>query len=247
MKSVKIFFFISLIFISINLIAEKITFPSIDGIRITAEYYNIHPDTVPIILLFHQAGWSRGEYIEIAPRLNRIGYNCLAVDLRSGNTVNNIQNETFLEAKRMMKETNYLAAEIDMKATIEFVRKTYPGEVILWGSSYSASLVIKIAVETDVPIKAIIAFSPGEYFRSFGKPADFIKSYATRLNVPSFIACSEMEGKTVKPIYDSIINGNKVFCLPKSSGHHGSSALWNIHFDSKFYWNKVEDFLSHLN
>jgi hypothetical protein len=48
-----------------------ITFPSGDGVTCTADLYRVHPDpATPFIVLFHQAGYSRGEYREIAPRLN---------------------------------------------------------------------------------------------------------------------------------------------------------------------------------
>gem|GEM_PF-5977157 len=64
--------------------SQSISFKSADGILITADSYVPHTTTSPLILLFHQAGSSRGEYNEIAPRLNELGFNCIAVDLRSG-------------------------------------------------------------------------------------------------------------------------------------------------------------------
>ena len=36
-----------------------------------ADLYAPHPATAPLVILFHQAGWSRGEYEEIAPKLKR--------------------------------------------------------------------------------------------------------------------------------------------------------------------------------
>ena len=42
---------------------EKITFLAEDGLLITADLYEINPKK-PYILLFHQAGYSRGEYKE---------------------------------------------------------------------------------------------------------------------------------------------------------------------------------------
>ena len=97
---------------------ETITFSSKDGLKVTADLYQTHPDTAPFILLFHQAGWSRGEYLEIAPKLNKLGFNCLAVDQRSGNKVNNVPNETFRKAQQEMKPTQYLTAIPDMEAAI---------------------------------------------------------------------------------------------------------------------------------
>lgn len=226
---------------------EKIKFPAMDGVKITADYYKVNPDTVPLILLFHQAGWSRGEYIEIAPRLNRMGFNCLAVDLRSGNTVNNIPDETYQEAKRMMKETTYTAAETDIEASIEYAMKMTKGPIILWGSSYSASLVLKVAGENKYPIMAVIAFSPGEYFRPFGKSDKYITNSVSNLHIPVFITCTHSEGNMVRSIYNNIPEGNKYLYIPETEGHHGSSALWNIQYDSKYYWQQLDVFLKNLN
>ena len=50
------------------------------------------PANAPVLVLFHQAGWSRGEYREIAPKLNELGYICLAIDQRSGKGVNGVAN-----------------------------------------------------------------------------------------------------------------------------------------------------------
>jgi len=243
--------FYSLIILSIlynvnEVQAEKVYFSSRDGLRITAEYYKIHADTVPLIILFHQAGWSRGEYLEIAPRLNQLGFNCLAVDLRSGKTVNNVDNETFLEAKKKMKETNYLAAETDIISSLEYALNIAGGKVILWGSSYSASLALRVAAQYQEDISAVIAFSPGEYFRSFGKPTDFISTSVSNLEIATFITCAKREKENCEIIYNSIPSKNKTIFIPDSPGNHGSSALWNIQYDSKEYWKAVESFLESI-
>jgi len=77
-----------LLFFATTLISsdfKTITFPSSDGVKITADLYILHTDkNTPFIVLFHQAGFSRGEYREITPKLNRLGFNCMAIDQRSG-------------------------------------------------------------------------------------------------------------------------------------------------------------------
>ncbi len=49
------------------------TFTAKDGLPITVDLYIPHPNDAPFIVLLHQAGYSRGEYIEIAPKLNKMG------------------------------------------------------------------------------------------------------------------------------------------------------------------------------
>ena len=89
---------------------ETITFKASDGINITADLFMVHEASAPFIILYHQAGYSRGEYLSIAPQLNALGFNCMAIDQRSGDSVNKVPNETHKEAVAMNKPTEYLDA-----------------------------------------------------------------------------------------------------------------------------------------
>ncbi|MDF1838961.1 MAG: hypothetical protein P1V35_13905, partial [Planctomycetota bacterium] len=124
-------------------------FPSKDGLALRADLYAPHKDPkTPFIVLFHQAGWSRGEYEAIAPRLNRLGFNCMAVDQRSGGEVNGVENETAKRAKASKLPTEYVDAKQDLESALLYARKQLTtGPVLAWGSSYSASLVLQIAGE----------------------------------------------------------------------------------------------------
>ena len=111
---------------------QTIKFSSIDGLQLTADLYMPHDKSAPIIVLFHQARWSRGEYLEIAPKLNMLGFNCMAVDLRSGGVVNRVKNESFNKAQQEMKPTTYVSAYIDIDAAISYAREYYAqGKLIL--------------------------------------------------------------------------------------------------------------------
>ena len=150
---------------------DTITFPSEEGLLITADVYAPHLDMqTPVIVLFHQAGSSRGEYIEIAPRLNSSGFNCIAVDQRSGGESRGIENETAKRAQDKGLDTHYNHALPDMIAALKYARSNFPkGRVISWGSSYSAALILKLAGEHRELADATVSFSPGEYFPVSGK------------------------------------------------------------------------------
>ncbi len=225
-------------------ITETITFPSGDGILITADTYILHKKEAPLIILFHQAGWSRGEYIEIAPRLNEKGFNCMAVDLRSGKAVNNIVNETATRAKKEGRSVTYADALPDMEAALLYARQHYGrGKIIAWGSSYSASLVLKLAGDRPEWVDGALAFAPGEYFVKLGKPAAWIKDSAINIKCPVFITSARKEKPMWLPIYDAIGSVEKVSYLPATEGNHGSRALWSQFEDSVDYWNAVNGFL----
>ena len=220
---------------------KDITFPSQDGLEISAFLSTDHNRSKPFILLFHQAHYSRGEYIEIMPKLNAMGFNVMAVDLRNGNEVNGIVNETSDRAFEQDLDINYIATVPDIEASIAYARKYLTsGKLLLWGSSYSASLVLLVADYTP-KIDAVLAFSPGEYYKKQGKT--YIEESITHLNIPIFITSAKDEKKTWWPIYQAIPSKEKVYFLPTSQGIHGAKALWNNNPDNQIYWESTNKFL----
>lgn len=242
----KFYFLIFSLVFAFNLnAAETIKIKASDGVEVTVDLHIAHPDTVPFIVLFHQAGWSRGEYQEIAPILNQLGFNCMAVDQRSGKAVNNVENQTFQSARQLMKETKYVDALPDMNAAISHAQTFLgKGKLIIWGSSYSSALALKIAGDRANEIDGVLAFSPGEYFQSMGKPKDYITTSAMNIQCPSFITSSRSEKNSWWSIYEAIPTDTKTYYLPETSGNHGSRALWMKFSDNKGYWDAVTAFLS---
>lgn len=225
---------------------ETVTFPSAKGLTVTADLYAPHEDrSTPFIVLFHQARWSRGEYKEIAPRLNALGFNCLAVDARSGGEVNGVVNETARQAVLANKCTRYHDALPDLEAALAMVRENHAkGKVIAWGSSYSASLALWIAGEKPGLADAVLAFAPGEYFTQDGKPETWIGDAAAKIQVPVFITSAKEEKPNWAAIYAAIPDGKKSSYLPETDGNHGSRALWKQFSDSEGYWEAVTAFLA---
>jgi alpha-beta hydrolase superfamily lysophospholipase len=225
--------------------AEKVQFKTMDKVTVTADLYAPNPSTAPMIILFHQAKYSRGEYVETAPKLNAMGFNCLAVDLRSGGEVNGIENKTFNYADSLGMETRYTDAYTDMRAALSYAKRKYPNaKIILFGSSYSASLAIKLASDFPKGISGVVAFSPGEYFSKFGWSRDIIQISASRVQCPVFIASAKEEKETWQKIYDAIPVQSKVAYVPESGGKHGSKTLWAAFPESEKYWNALKDFLN---
>ena len=243
----RVLILILLMFSFVNATNKKtIEFKSLDNLLITADLYMIDEDVNrPFIVLYHQAQSSRGEYNDIALRLNTLGYNCMAVDLRSGKYSNGVKNQTYVQAVKNYKKTTYLNARIDIIASIHFARQ-YSKNIIAWGSSYSASLLLKTIGEKPRYAKAILAFSPGEYFSMFNKPDDYIKNSAQKLQIPVFITSARNEVKDWEAIYHAIGQKYRKNFIPKSKGHHGSSALWPKYNSSSEYWTAVESFLKSL-
>ena len=223
---------------------STVTFPTTDDLTITADLYWTGDANAPFILLFHQADYSRGEYLEIAPKLNALGYNCLAIDQRSGGAVNGVKNDIYQAAKAAGLQTGYTQAYPDLQSALDYVEKTYlPDQLIVWGSSYSASLALILASEHPNEISAVLAFSPGEYFKLNGKQ---VSEYAANITQPAFITSAKSEEKSWRGIADQITSDGSVFLVPEGNGRHGSSALFEKTPNYAEYWTAVEQFLASL-
>lgn len=231
--------------LSMEQTTSTVTFAAADGLTVTADLYWTGDQTAPFIILFHQADYSRGEYLEIAPKLNAMGYNCLAVDQRSGGQTNDILNETYRAAKAEGLPTGYADAYPDLEAALSYVIQQFaPDQLIVWGSSYSSSLVLILASEHPGEIDAVLSFSPGEYFQYNGKK---VADYAAKITQPVFITSAKSEEKSWRGIADQITSSSSVFFVPQGNGRHGSSTLFEKTSNNAEYWTAVSDFLSALN
>ena len=123
-------FFVAILFIAcadekkqgLDVEPDTITFDAKDGLSVTADLYKTADESAPYIILFHQAYSSRGEYKTIAPRLNSLGFNCLAVDQRSGLYCKGVKNQTAAKAGKLGLDRKYIHALPDLRASLSYVR-----------------------------------------------------------------------------------------------------------------------------
>jgi dienelactone hydrolase len=237
------FILAALVFIPIQIWGQQtITFSAEDGVTVTADHYVVSTQK-PYLILLHQAGFSRGEYRETAPKLANLGFNCLAVDLRSGSEVNFIKNQTALDAKAKGLPTEYIDASADIVAALEFVASRSSKPIILVGSSYSASLALVEATE-NFKIKAVVAFSPGEYF---GEQLN-VKQSTQNLYIPVLALSTRLEYDDMKKMLDHLNAKHlQLFRPSQGEGVHGSRALWERNQTSEEYWLALTQFFSQIN
>lgn len=225
--------------------SEKVQFKSEDGVTVTADLYITNSMSSPFILLCHQAGSSRGEYLEIAPKLTKLGFNCMAIDQRSGGSRAGVTNGTNADAKKLGVSYNYEDSIKDIEASIKYIKDELKVDnSIIWGSSYSASLAFIVANKNPDFIKGVIAFSPGEYFTFEDKK---IEDYAVNIYVPVFISSKKNEDVLWNSIYEKIPSEKKIGFLPeKALGSHGSAALYKTTTGNEEYWIAINKFLDNF-
>lgn len=217
--------------------SNTITFYAKDSVVVTADTYFIEGIS-PTILLCHQAGYSRGEYINTAKKLNELGFSCLAIDQRSGKGVHGVINQTAIDADSKLRNVGYAGAKQDVEAAIDYLYNINGNQsIILVGSSYSASLALWIGSENK-KIKAVAAFSPGEYLTGIN-----LKKTIKSIDIPMFITSSKREIGPVEKLLSKVKPELVTQFKPVVKGFHGSKALWKKNEGHQNYWKAFESFL----
>lgn len=143
--------------------ADRQSFTTItsDGVTVHGDVYTtagVSRDA-PLILLFHQgASNARAEYAPLAPRLLAEGYNLVAIDQRRGGERFGGVNRTLAGVGNA--DFSYCDVMPDLLAALAYARSEgFTGPTAAWGSSYSAALIFKLALDHPDEIDAILAFS----------------------------------------------------------------------------------------
>ena len=217
-----------------------------DGVQIPAmELADVEPEA-PYVLLFHQGGASGwAEYAPIAPRLVELGYRVLTIDQRRGGDLFGGTNPV---AARFDEEaTSYCDAMPELEAALDYARTSNPTQkAIVWGSSYSAALVIQLSARRPDDVAGVLSFSPAS-----GDSMDSCRpeSWAESLTVPLLAVrpASEMEYAWIAEQLASFEGmGHRTYVA--DPGRHGSSTLVEerVEADTEAAWSVVIDFLGSL-
>ncbi|WP_456458270.1 alpha/beta hydrolase [Reichenbachiella sp.] len=232
--------------ISFSQSLQEVQFLTSDKVEIFGDLYYDSSEQ-PLIILFHQAGsCAQGEYANVIPTLLKNGFNVLAIDQRSGGEKLGGKNRTVEGLKG--KKFEYCDTYPDFVAALAYATKdlNHLGSIIVWGSSYSAAMVIHLAAEFQDQIAGVLAFSPA----SGGpmkpcSPNDKFEQIAGRgmilrpakeMEIPSVTSQFELAEKA----------GMSTFIA--QNGVHGSSMLNPEKVDGSVEdtWKAVFDFIAGL-
>lgn len=196
-----------------------------DGVTIYGEtYMGDLDDSAPLVLLFHQAGASgRGEYAEIAAWLNASGVRAIAWDQRSGGNHFGGTNRT-VDGLADGTPAEFCDAYPDLAAALDATERAVGnGPVFVWGSSYSAALVFRLAAEHPARVAGFLAFSPAS-----GGPmaACRARQWFDALQSPALVLrpASEMERESSIEQRD-LMEAAGIEVHVVENGVHGSSML----------------------
>ncbi|MEQ9090511.1 MAG: alpha/beta fold hydrolase [Balneola sp.] len=245
-KTVSLSSLILLFFLPILATAQvDISFETEDGVTIYGYEY-LHSDKeAPVILLFHQGGGNAlAEYSIIIPKLLEAGFSAIAVDQRVGGSYLGGENKT---AKTVEFKDGYCHAYPDLVATLNYALGKYQGKkIIVWGSSYSASLATKLTAEYPDKISGLLSFSPASGGPMVDCKADL---FSGKVTVPTIFLrpASEMEREASIVQFELFKEqGHRVYIA--ENGVHGSSMLNPERVDGPVerQWDVVLSFLKSI-
>ena len=213
--------------------AEPVILHSRDAVAIYGTLSRAHAHNDKVLLLFHQARASRHEYDSLIVGFNKLGYDTLAIDQRSGGDLFGGHNQT---VQALGKSADYLDAAPDLDAALAWAREQHYGKIVAVGSSYSSALVILLAAKHPPGLTAIASFSPGEYFDD----KNMMKNAAAKVSVPFYITTDPDESGSVTEVLSKAHGNNIEHYLPKN-GVHGASTLVEAR-DAKGYAANLKNF-----
>ena len=166
--------------------SERLTLAASDGGQVFGERVRATGRRRGTAVLFHMAGSNRGEYGPITPQLAAIGFDCIAIDQRSGGRLFGQSNETVAARGG---STGFGEALADLEGALAFARRE-PGPVVVFGSSYSAALVFILAARRPMDVSALLAFSPGEFIAG-----QSVRGAAAKVACPAYVSSASDQGE----------------------------------------------------
>lgn len=224
---------------------NEINYLTEDGVEIIGDLF-ISAEKSPVILLFHQGGSNgRAEYESIIPRLLGMDCNVLSIDQRVGGQIYGKYNRTV--ANLSTNEFSYCDALPELLGALDFLNGTQlTGPRILWGSSYSAALVIQLASNSRLKIDRALAFSPST--NPTAMKGCHPNQYFAVVQIPLLVLRpqSEMSERSIVQFEAATQHGHQVYIA--ENGTHGSSMLVQerVTGDISKNWEIVESFLTKI-
>jgi pimeloyl-ACP methyl ester carboxylesterase len=221
---------------------DPVDFPATDGEQVYGTWYRAPGMARAVVLAFHQGGASaRAEYDPIVPRLAERGLHVLATDQRAGGDLFGGRNRT---VETRGGEAGYCDATPDLAGALRRARSEYPDlPILLWGSSYSGALALRLAATNPPGVVAVLAFSPATGEAMTGCKGEAVSG---EIRVPVLVLRSlrEMErGASRVQIERFRGQGHRVFIA--DPGAHGSSTLVEerVGGEVEATWRVVNDFI----
>jgi dienelactone hydrolase len=191
--------------------SQRITFPTDDGLTLSATWYEPPAPPAPAVIFVHMLQKSRADWDSIAVQLAADGIGALAFDLRG-------------HGESPGSPQDYAGMVQDVRAARRFVSSrpdVTPGRIGIAGASIGASLAA-LAASDDPTVVSLALLSPALDYRGLRLEPALRKFGARR----ALLVASDDDGyaaRTVRALQKAGGGGREVLLLPRAG--HGTAML----------------------
>ncbi|MEE2750290.1 MAG: alpha/beta fold hydrolase [Myxococcota bacterium] len=189
---------------------ENVKIPTEDGLELHA-FYQPSEDSQKAVLFLHMLDRSAKDWEYLAQRMNRAGFNTLALDLRS-------HGENAGEGKPTsdLNYSDFRAMIGDVGSALAWLKKRGTGDISIVGASIGSSLAL-LSAGTDPDIRNLVLLSPGVNYKGL-ELAGAMETYGER---PVLIAVSSEDGYSAKSalVLDAEALGKHHMAIYDNAGH----------------------------
>jgi alpha-beta hydrolase superfamily lysophospholipase len=133
---------------------RTVSFPSLDGTPLVAQFYEASPRPAPGVVLVHMLSRSKADWEEIAQQLESAGISALAVELRGHGGSGGSPGPLGEMTQDVRAAVQWLSARPSIR----------PDALALAGASLGANLAVLAAIDQPM-VRAIAAVSPSLDYR----------------------------------------------------------------------------------
>ena len=193
-----------------------------DGVKIAADFYPAKEKSAPAVVLLHMMPSTKESWKNFAKKLNKNGFQCLAIDLRGHG-----ESEKGPEGFREFSDEEHQKSIYDVRAAVDFFISKGLGleKIALAGASIGANLSLWFQAENP-EIKASILLSPGLSYRGIDT-----EPFAKKINPDQSVYLAaggendEYSTETVRKLFNLLKSENKQLKVFPSAGHGTSIFL----------------------
>lgn len=195
---------------------QKVRFKTEDGLEIAGNYFPAEKNDAPAVVMLHMMPETKESWNGFAKKVNREGFQCLAIDLRGHG-----ESQGGPMGSKSFSDEEHQATINDVVGAISFfIDKGISVEKIsLVGASIGANLAIVFQSENP-KLKATVALSPGLNYRGveIEHAAKVLKEEQSIFLVAGG-SNDEYSTETVLKIFDLLKCNNKKKVILENSGH----------------------------
>jgi pimeloyl-ACP methyl ester carboxylesterase len=200
-----------------------VTFPTSDGVTISATLRVGETGTIPIVLV-HQLGSTRAEWEPLVAKLAAEGWTTLALDLRGhGESTAGTGSRPRTLAYGSFRDTDWRDTQRDVRAALDFLagrQEIAAQSAVLVGSSIGGTACLAAAAE-DPRASRVAVLSPGRAYRGFDAIIPASKLGERELLI--LRAQDEAMTQETGEVLDRIVTNSTLRLVP--GGSHGVAML----------------------